>query len=126
MTSLLQLANVDQVEATLLFSNAKIYRWLGWCLKDGFSHIRIVVHKPTCDIVVDPRIGYTEVDAIAKGSSFDGLFEHKVTVKRNVPIMKHRGVFGFLNCVEQAKMYLGIKKWWILTPYQLYKELKNG
>lgn len=33
----------------------------------------------------------------------------------------------WLYCVSFVKHFLGMKKWWILTPYQLYCELrKNG
>lgn len=32
----------------------------------------------------------------------------------------------FRTCVGMAKDFLGINKWWIITPQQLYKELSNG
>ena len=28
-----------------------------------------------------------------------------------------------LNCVEQAKLILGIQKWWVITPRQLYNHI---
>lgn len=28
---------------------------------------------------------------------------------------------SFFSCVEVTKRYLGIKAWWVITPYQLHK-----
>lgn len=126
--SLLSVAGKERVKATLIFSRAKKYKWLNYILKDGFAHIRIVVHLPYVNVVIDPRVAYTTVECYA---SSDILTPEEgatvVRVERMVDIYKMRRLFGPLNCVETAKSYIGLSKPFIFTPYQLYKEVtKNG
>lgn len=44
------------------------------------------------------------------------------------PRYRVRTIFAPWTCVEAAKALLGIRAWWVLTPYQLYKycEAHNG
>jgi hypothetical protein len=109
----------------VIFRTAQYKKWINAILKPGFSHVCIVIHKHNADILVDPRIGYTETNVYLPNSDWS-ILGKTVRVTRRAKIGKLRGVVGPLNCVEQAKAFLGINKWWIFTPYQLYKELKNG
>lgn len=109
----------------MIFRQANYKKWLNAILEPGFSHVCVVIHKPNADVLIDPRIGYTETTVYPPLTDF-GYLGKTVRVTRKVSIGRLRGVVGPLNCVEQAKAFLGIKKWWIITPYQLYKELKNG
>lgn len=36
------------------------------------------------------------------------------------------GWISFFSCVTLTKRLLGINKWWIITPMQLYKEILDG
>ena len=125
MPSLLNLSGVDRVKATLIFRQANYSRILNWFLKDGYSHVLIVVHKPNADVLIDPRIGYTEVTVYPPNTDFSDLGE-KITVNVETQVGRLRGIFGLLNCVEQVKAFLGIRDKFIFTPYQLYRKLKNG
>ncbi len=109
----------------MIFRQANYKKWLNAILEPGFSHVCVVIHKPNADVLIDPRIGYTETTVYPPLTDF-GYLGKTVRVTRKASIGRLRGVVGPLNCVEQAKAFLGIKKWWIITPYQLYKELKNG
>lgn len=125
--SLLNAENKEQVKATVIFSQSTLHKWLHWFLKDGFSHVKVVVHHPDVNIVIDPRSAYTTLDVYSRFGILvqqDGEMHVKVT--RLIDRGKIRRFFGPINCVETVKGVLGIKNPFILTPYQLYKELKNG
>ena len=125
MQSLLSLNGKDKVKATLIFRQADYSKILNWILKDGFSHVLVVIHKPHLDVLIDPRIGYTEVTVYPSNTDFSDLGE-KITVTVEAEVTRLRGIFGLLNCVEQVKAFLGIRDKFIFTPYQLYRKLKNG
>ena len=125
MQSLLSLSGKDRVKATLIFRQANYSKILNWFLKDGFSHVLLVVHKVNADVLIDPRIGYTEVTVYPPNTDFSDLGE-KITVNVEAEVARLRGIFGLLNCVEQVKAFLGIRNKFIFTPYQLYRNLKNG
>jgi hypothetical protein len=109
----------------VIFRQANYKKWLNAILEPGFSHVLLVIHKPNADVLIDPRIGYTETTVYPPLTDFSYLGK-AVRTTRKVEIGRLRRVFGPLNCVEQAKAFLGISKWWIITPHQLYRELKNG
>lgn len=85
----------------------------------------MVLHKPNADVLIDPRIGYTEVTVYPPNTDFSDLGE-KITVNVETQVGRLRGIFGLLNCVEQVKAFLGIRDKFIFTPYQLYRKLNNG
>ena len=123
MQSLLSLNGKDKVKATLIFRQANYSKILNWFLKEGFSHVLVVIHKPYADVLIDPRIGYTEVTVYPPNTDFSNWGE-KITVTVEAEVARLRGIFGLLNCVEQVKAFLGIRDKFIFTPYQLYRKLK--
>lgn len=52
----------------------------------------------------------------------------KVTAVRKMPSVREWFHVGPVSCVEVAKFALGIKSFWVNTPYQLYKYIqrRNG
>ena len=126
--SLLNGVGKEQVRATVIFSPAKTYPWLNLILKKGFAHVRVVIHQEHgINVLVDPRTAITTVHCFG---GTDILIpepgETHIRVNRMIEINKFRRAFGPLNCVEVVKGVLGIAKPLILTPHQLYKELRNG
>lgn len=111
----------------MIFSPAHSKKWLNRFLADGFAHCKVVIHKPGYFMWVDPRISYTEIEVYANVYKINKApSDTHIAVRRLVDPLKHRGVFRLFTCVEQVKAMLGISKWWIVTPKQLYKELRNG
>lgn len=116
------------MKATLIFSECKGWPLLNRIFKDGFAHVRVVIHQRDVNILVDPCLGYTNLQAYA-GSDIlvEAPGETHVKVSRMIEGGKLRRVFGPLNCVEVVKGFIGISSPLTLTPYQLYKEVtKNG
>ena len=126
--SLLQASGKEQVKATLIFAPAKKYKWLNHILQPGFAHVRVLIHLQYVTIYIDPRIAYNQVSCYPTDEDFpicEG--ETHVYTERMVDIYKLRRIVGPLNCVEEAKAFLGLAKPFIFTPYQLYKEvIKHG
>jgi len=123
--TLLDLSAIDEIKATVIFRPAHHKKWLNKILQPGFCHVCVVIHKPNSDVLIDPRIGYTEITVFPPKTDFHCLGETQVQVKRRAPIAILRGAFGPVNCVEQAKMFLGIKDWKVFTPYKLYNYLRK-
>ncbi len=96
-------------------------KWINKFLPNDFGHCRVVLHQNQIDVLVDTRMSYLDIRVYEKGVKFNAPVELKIS--RMVDVSQLRGVFGLQYCVEQVKMVLGIKKWWLVTPYQLYKFL---
>lgn len=124
--SLLALEGKERVRATLIFAPARKHKWLNYILKDGFAHVRVVIHKQYVSILVDPRTAFIDLDCFSSDYKVKARADETIIHYDSlVDIMKIRRVFGPLNCVEVVKGFLGIKDRTVLTPYQLYRWI-NG
>lgn len=116
----------ERVEVTLVFGRSQHLPFLNRFLKDGFAHVRICIHRKDYTVLIDPRLAYNYVECYAGNVKIvpnDG--ETVVRFKRMIHLYKVRRFFGPLNCVETAKAFIGDTAFWCLTPYQLYKRVKN-
>lgn len=86
-----------------------------------FQHCFMVVYSQEQRIVIDPTVDGIEVFI---------AYNHHRPFSRYVRCVskptKTYSLFGIHSCVSYIKRMLGINKWWIITPHQLYKELTNG
>lgn len=108
----------------LVFSNSKrpILKWL----KDGYQHCAIVRNEyGTIWTVIQDAYNHLSVTTALVADYPDPmmLFESASTI---IPVDidtkdRFRGHICLFNCVEVCKAVLGIKKPFILTPYQLYR-----
>lgn len=80
-------------------------------------------------LVIDPSEGRTEILQVDKSiEELASLYTNKgwkvavYTVKGEASFTPN---INFKTCVEVCKDFLGINKWWILTPKQLYREVKR-
>lgn len=95
-------------------------RLLQFLLPREFQHCFMVIYSGGQRVVIDPTV--------------DGIVvmvtdEHHRDFSRYVPCTAKKptmGLFGVHSCVSYIKRMLGINKWWIITPKQLYKELSRG
>ena len=77
---------------------------------------------------MDLTIGYTDFGVLP----YDYKDSIKDIVKDNATYQyveswrktRYRSIIAPWTCVEMMKSTLGIKAWWILTPYQLYKYIE--
>lgn len=107
----------------VIFQDSDLKR-LCW-LKKGFRH---------CDIVFDSGISleitFNEgffVKQYDKNELFEKLKKQGIIIIEYEFKNGYYSVFGNKSCVGLCKNITGIKDFFILTPYQLYKKLlKNG
>lgn len=115
------------------------YYRLSGLMKQGFRHVELVrplqygsgVNDvmwlqllPTfemldADVCIDPRPPWV----MCPNSTVQ-----KVTAVRKMPSVREWFHVGPVSCVEVAKFALGIKSFWVNTPYQLFKYIqrRNG
>lgn len=96
-----------------------------------FRHVLLVKKSQgkTMWLIIDPRGGNILLESVPVSitPTVRDMYPDAVIIKtksktqRQIPYK-----IWHINCVEIAKRVLGIKKWWIITPFQLYKHLKRG
>ena len=110
------------------FSNAKYNHWIQRILKTGYEHCYAFKVSPGGQfyITLNPTYSHLDVDLLpVTDENFNiltnGVKFVKVIVKYN-PTQKRGGICHF-NCVEVVKSLIGVKGFFIFTPYQLYKRV---
>jgi hypothetical protein len=110
------------MKAYIIFQNSdlKVLK----CLKNNFRH---------CDILLDNNIGIeitrNGIDIVNtdKNVLFDKIKNTGIIIVEYEIIKSNYSIIGLKTCVGICKDILGIKDFFIFTPYQLYKKLlKNG
>ena len=104
--------------------------------KKNFRHVAVIIQNDATRqeyIQLNPASLRTTVEPshiacirmIHRGSIRSGVTVLKVAIP---PSTGRKITFGLLpySCVEVIKRVLGVRAWWIVTPYQLYKHLKKG
>ena len=108
------------MQAIVYFGPSK--NWLlNKLLPDEFQHCYMVVYSQEQRIVVDPTVDGLEIFV-----SDNHHRPYSRYVRCTPHPIKNFGLLGVHSCVSYIKRMLGINKWWIITPRQLYKELTNG
>lgn len=117
----------------IVFTNAKHNGAFLRHLKKGFQHVFAVKKSfgKKFWIAVNPMTDYMLVDIIPTRDYpliRDVLVDKTATVLEcEVTIREKKGHrIHFISCVETIKALLGIRAFWVITPYQLYKYLKKG
>lgn len=115
--------------AVAVFSGDAGIWWLR-LLKPGFRHCFVAVEVQGGWVVVEPMSHYTMVTHLSLPAGFDlagwyrtrGLAAVEVRVvepaRRAMPWRPY-------SCVEAAKRVLGVRAGWVLTPWQLFRFLRN-
>jgi len=106
--------------------------WYLRFLKNNFRHCFIILDDTDHWIIIDPLSAHTEIELISKrinkGNLPDWFSESgfKVIESEFFPKYSKIAPVSFLNCVETVKRIIGIHKFFIFTPYQLYKFLDKN
>lgn len=117
-----------QQQAWVIFSNQTDLPWLK-CLKPGFRHCSVLLNDGTQWITVDPLSNYMQVMVHHVPVTFDLPLwlrdrGHKV-VPTIIDRTKKEAPWMIFTCVEAVKRLLGLKKRFIITPWQLYRHLTH-
>lgn len=108
----------------LVFSDSEL-RWLQW-LKKGFQHVALVrlEYGKIWNVIQD---GQTHLSIkpylVEDHPCLESIFGADCTIIAVDPEIqeRYRGHICWFNCVEVCKAVLGIRKFWVFTPYQLYR-----
>ena len=105
-----------------------VFKWLDPCFQHCYAvkesaggEFWIIVDSKNCytDVRIASKIDYPHIRCLAPDSVI-------LSVKAIIDPDKYRYTLCLFNCVEMCKAVLGIKSFWVFTPYQLYKRLSHG
>ena len=118
-------------EWTVCFGGECEKHWVQKMLKLGFFHCHAFKLSPGGQfyVAVNPTRSHTDINLLpVSEENFNELTKGGLFVKVicKIDVMNDRGHLCRFNCVEVIKSLLGVSSFWTWTPYQLYKELKNG
>jgi hypothetical protein len=129
------LVNHIKVKLYLVYEHRDPCFWWAKLLHKGYKHLYCIKFDGLFWIKMDSAINclhfdvlpydcYDRIDDVLKG--LDCTYQYVETWIK--PRYRTRLVFAPWSCVEVAKALLGIRVWWLVTPYQLYKycEAHNG
>lgn len=137
--SLLDTAGMRTAEWYCVFHpRTPFFFWAKW-LKQGYRHVELcrpIQYGSGIDEVVWLEC-YPNFEMLSVDLNYDPRPPWvrcpestvvKVTAMRKAPSMRSWWLCGPMSCVEIAKAALGIRAFWIRTPWQLYQYLskRNG
>lgn len=116
------------VSAYVLFRNEQNLGLLRF-LKRNFRHCAVLLESDLHWLYVDQTFFQTEMRVWPKDIDPLILFKQEGwrILKTNPPLFRSQNSFrlGWIDCVSTVKRILGIKKWGVFTPFQLYCFLKH-
>jgi hypothetical protein len=115
--------------AWVVFADENKIFWLRW-LRPGFRHCFVVLNDGEHWLALEPLHSCLEVTVLPSPPDFNlpvwlrGQGHHVVeaALQRDMTCM---APIALLNCVEVVKRFLGLRRLFILTPYQLFHHLER-
>ncbi len=117
-------------DALVGFVDRSGIRWLRW-LRRGFRHCYVVVRCGDDWVLVDPLVQQTVVRVLKADPAADlaGWLRsrgHRVVVTRIARAPPRLAPIRPYTCVEAVKRVLGLRAWWVVTPWLLHRHLAGG
>lgn len=120
-------------EYFIVFEDSPKRRWFTRYLKPGFTHCYLMYKSVNglMWVIINPMWSHCDVDVRTLEtfpSAQDYAGEYAIVVKFNATINPDQTVaqLSFMSCVDFIKRFIGLARWRVITPYQLYKELSDG
>lgn len=134
--SLLDVAGLDTANWHVIYMNRGLDQWWAKPLKDGFQHCwlakRLQYGPLPTDVVwirVDPCLPFIHADVFLEAQppwvQDQTLTVQRVTCARPAKKVREWFALGPPSCVETVKAFLGINKFWVRTPWQLYQFIRD-
>lgn len=118
-----ELLDRDQVEWWLLYRDVSSGWWWNW-LKPGYQHVQAIQRIGPYWLRVDPHLEFTDIDLVRSDAPphqlVQGCIVQRVVALRRLQRMRVPLILAPATCVEMVKELLGIRAWWMLTPWQLF------
>lgn len=113
-----------EIDATVFyFCSPGQVEWYWRLFRYPFWHVAIALHTAEGTIVIDPRMSYVSTRLCLPGTE---IFPRSVRQRVRVKVDLSDPPWAFMipgTCVSIVKAFLGLRAWWVLTPYQLYRYL---
>lgn len=100
----------------LAFGNTKVSWWWNRFLRNGYQHCFAFVQHGEHWIRLD---GEKKGIVVCHDNPFDYIKTHKIV--KVVQKAGGHGIFCLSTCVSLCKKAIGMRRPFVLTPYQLYK-----
>ena len=132
--SLLDLEGQALADWWIVFGRSRESHWWNRYLRQDFQHCYALRFDGYNWILFHPGVAVTEIDVLAFTGENDlpeilkcsqATRVVRVTLFKTTQGLRIPWLFAPQTCVEQIKTLLGIRGFWILTPYQLYQHLKD-
>ena len=120
-------------EVYVVFEDTDSIWWLKF-LKKGFRHCYVLLtsRENNLMILLNPRSNQTDIQ-LFHNCDIDNAIRLFTSCKEHTILRVHMtqsplkcAPIMFFTCVEFVKRILGIHDFAIITPYQLYKKIKNS
>ena len=120
------LVGLHKTALYLIYENKPDGLWWQRFLKTGYKHVFAVRFDGFFWIKTELTIGFMDSEVLPyyDHATIDVVLKGRVCSYQYVQAwrkMRYRSLFAPLSCVEGMKAMLGIRAWYVLTPYQLYK-----
>lgn len=111
----------------LVVFHGRTRRWWAKLCRPGFRHVFVCVLANGFWVLVDPRSGGPRIETIAvEGYDLVNHYREQgytVVPTGALPSRPIRWAWMVSTCVGVVKKILGIRAWWIQTPWQLYRHI---
>jgi len=121
------------VECYVVFTGSNLKNPVMRFLDEKIKHVYVIQRSPGDQfwIVINPIASHTQVELLTVDNfphprTITGDDAVIVPVKSYISLKKQRFTLCVFNCVEVVKSLIGVRNFWIFTPYQLYKYLMRG
>jgi hypothetical protein len=118
----------------IVFEHGDMPWWWAKFLQSGFRHCWALRWDGYNWIAINPKLGHTDIEVLP-------YYNHKdienIRIDTECSVIIHAKVWReskriraswptVVTCVEQIKALLGIRRWFLFTPYQLFNHLIGG
>ncbi|MBN2676243.1 MAG: hypothetical protein JXR30_03260 [Alphaproteobacteria bacterium] len=118
-------SNYQWQKTYVLFRNEQQMKFLR-ILKKNFRHCAVVFKSQDFYLHIDPTFFRIETRIFPKNADLLSFLQKEgwsILETPYLPSTPSSLRLNWIDCVSLTKRLLGIKKWGIFTPYQLYKYL---
>lgn len=124
----------------LLYRDTDKPRWYDKFLQPGFQHVSVLFydgffwHSLEQDwsgismrlVVTLEGIAFNQMQDITKYYKAAGFTVQEVKKRQDENKTRVPFLFAPQTCTEVAKAFIGLRKWWLFTPYALFNFLSTG
>jgi len=127
--SLLDTIGRHPAEWWLVYGETDVEWWWNRWLKPGFRHVHAMRRDGRVWVEVRPHAEFANVDIRRTDATpwdlYPGHRIQHVIVMRTPGRLRAPFFMGPLTCVELIKTLLGIRSFWLRTPFQLFNYCKR-